>query len=240
MNDLVSYDHKHNEANGENGRDGSSNNYSWNCGVEGPADDPAIEALRNRQVKNFMTLTLLSLGVPMLLMGDEVRRTQYGNNNAYALDNETSWFDWTLVERHADVHRFATLLIARRVVRETAPEQNRTTLNELLRAAAKSWHGIKINKPDWSPWSHSLAFEAELRRENLLFHMIWNAYWEPLEFELPAPKGGPWRRWIDTGLESPYDIVRWQEAPVIGGGAYRAGPRSAVVLYSRPVDRNLI
>ena len=111
LNDLVSYDRKHNEANGENNRDGADDNRSWNCGVEGPTDDAVIEALRNRQVKNFMTVTLLSLGMPMILMGDEVRRTQGGNNNAYCHDNEANWFDWALVTKHADVHRFVRLLI---------------------------------------------------------------------------------------------------------------------------------
>ena len=98
LNDLVSYNQKHNEANGEHNRDGADDNRSWNCGVEGPTDDPAIEKLRNRQVKNFFAATLLSLGMPMILMGDEVRRTQHGNNNAYCHDNETSWFDWTLLD----------------------------------------------------------------------------------------------------------------------------------------------
>ena len=101
LNDLVSYDHKHNEANGEDNRDGADDNRSWNCGVEGPTDDPAIEKLRNRQVKNFLAVTMLSQGMPMMLMGDEVRRTQGGNNNAYCQDNETSWFDWTLLAKHA-------------------------------------------------------------------------------------------------------------------------------------------
>ena len=110
LNDLVSYNRKHNEANGENSRDGSDDNLSWNCGVEGPTDDAEIEALRNRQVKNFLAVTLLAAGMPMLLMGDEVRRTQHGNNNAYCQDSEISWFDWGLVERHADVHRFVKLL----------------------------------------------------------------------------------------------------------------------------------
>ena len=103
LNDLVSYNAKHNERNGEHNRDGADDNRSWNCGVEGPTDDIAVEALRNRQIKNLLTVTLVSLGVPMILMGDEVRRTQRGNNNAYCQDNETSWFDWTLVKKHADV-----------------------------------------------------------------------------------------------------------------------------------------
>ena len=125
LNDLVSYNQKHNEANGEDNRDGADDNRSWNCGVEGPTDDPAVEKLRNRQVKNFLTVTMLSLGVPMILMGDEVRRTQRGNNNAYCQDNETSWFDWTLLEKHADVHRFVSLLIARRLLRDVEHERQR-------------------------------------------------------------------------------------------------------------------
>ena len=127
LNDLVSYNDKHNEANGEENRDGANDNRSWNCGVEGPSDDPAVEQLRNRQVKNFLTVTLLSLGVPMILMGDEVRHTQGGNNNAYCQDNETSWFDWTRLKKHADVHRFLKLLtgpaaVARHGARAPADE----------------------------------------------------------------------------------------------------------------------
>src|SRR5262249_2470916 len=110
LNDLVTYNQKHNEANGEQNRDGSDDNLSWNCGIEGPTDDPAIEKLRNRQVKNFLAATLLSIGVPMISMGDEMRRTQHGNNNAYCHDDETTWFDWTLLNRHADVLRFGSLL----------------------------------------------------------------------------------------------------------------------------------
>jgi glycogen operon protein len=118
LNDLVSYNHKHNEANGEENRDGADDNRSWNCGVEGPTADREIERLRNRQVKNFLTVTMMSLGLPMLLMGDEVRRTQQGNNNPYCQDNETNWFDWSLLKRHEDVHRFTKLLIAKRLLRE--------------------------------------------------------------------------------------------------------------------------
>src|SRR6185369_6492408 len=132
MNDLVSYNHKHNEANGEDNRDGADDNRSWNCGVEGPTDDPAIERLRNRQVKNMLTVTLLSLGVPMMLMGDEVRRTQGGNNNAYCLDDESNWFDWSLVEKHADLLRFVSLLIARRGMRDVTHEQRRLSIADML------------------------------------------------------------------------------------------------------------
>jgi glycogen operon protein len=232
LNDLVSYNHKHNEANGEGNRDGCDDNRSWNCGAEGSSDDPAVEALRNRQVKNFLALTMLSLGVPMILMGDEVRRTQRGNNNAYCRDDETSWFDWTLLTRHADVHRFVKLLTARRLMRGIEHERRRVSLNQLLRDAKYAWHGVRLQQPDWSPCSHSLAFSADAPGRQLGLHLILNAYWHPLDFELPpvTDGGGPWRRWIDTGLEPPDEIVEWQTAPVVSARMYQAGPRSVVAL----------
>jgi len=235
LNDLVSYDQKHNEANGEDNRDGADDNRSWNCGAEGPTDDPEVERLRNRQVKNFLTVTMLSLGMPMILMGDEVRRTQAGNNNAYCQDNEISWFDWTLVAKHADVHRFVTLLNSRRLLRDAEYERRRVSLNQLLRQAKTAWHGVKLNQPDWSPSSRSVAFTAEISREKLLIHLILNAYWEALDFALPpAGNGGEstWRRWIDTALDSPNDIVEWQSSASTTGSVYRAEPRSVVVLFT--------
>jgi glycogen operon protein len=232
LNDLVSYNRKQNEANGEYNRDGTDDNRSWNCGVEGPSDDPAIESLRNRQVKNFLTLTLLSLGIPMILMGDEVRRTQGGNNNAYCQDDETSWFDWTRLATHADVHRFTRLLAARRVLRDATIEPQRTSLADLLRQASTAWHGVTVGKPDWSPRSHSLAFGANMRRAGLALYLMMNAYWEPLDFELPAASDGAWRRWIDTSQETPDDIVPWEEAPALTGGVYRLRERSVGVLWS--------
>src|SRR5262245_25472246 len=216
LNDLVSYDQKHNEANGEDNRDGANDNRSWNCGAEGPTDDPAVERLRNRQVKNYLTVTLISLGVPMILMGDEVRHTQRGNNNAYCHDNETSWFDWALVKKHADLHRFVSLLIARRVLRDTEHELQRVSLTTLLEKANKAWHGVRLYQPDWGDYSRSVALSAVLQREGPRFHLILNAYWEPLDFELPKLEdGGLWRRWIDTALDSPQDIVPWEAAPTV-------------------------
>ena len=235
LNDLVSYNQKHNEANGEENRDGGDDNRSWNCGTEGPSDDPEIERLRNRQVRNFLTVSLLSLGLPMFVMGDEVRRTQQGNNNAYCQDAEANWFDWTLLHRHADVLRFVQLLNARRSRRGTGPERLRMSLTELLEAAEHAWHGTKRNSPDWSEHSHSVAFSAVLPHQGLSAFFIFNAYWELLEFELPLLESGPgqsWRRWIDTSLDSPEDIVQWQSAPAVSGFTYRAGPRSVVVLWA--------
>jgi isoamylase len=235
LNDLVSYERKHNEANGEDNRDGADDNRSWNCGVEGPTEDPDIEKLRTRQVKNFFTVTIMSPGMPMMLMGDEVRRTQGGNNNAYCQDNETSWFDWTLLTKRADVHRFVTLLNARRVLRDVEYERQRVSLNQLLRQAQMTWHGIKLGAPDWGHSSHSLAFTARSTMDRTSYHVVLNAYWEPLEFELPAVADcgpHPWRRWIDTFLDSPHDIVEWERAPLVAGHTYRAEPRSVVILFA--------
>jgi isoamylase len=232
MNDLVSYNEKHNDANGEGNRDGANDNRSWNCGVEGPTDDPEIERLRNRQVKNFFATTLLSLGMPMFLMGDEVRRTQRGNNNAYCQDNEISWFDWKDVERHAEILRFVQLLCEQRTQRDASHEKARVGLTEMLRGASKAWHGVRLNEPDWSDSSYAIAFSGELRQQGLLFYLIMNAYWEPMDFELPVAPTTPWRRWIDTGLDSPNDIVAWDQSPEIVNGHYQALDRSVVWLFS--------
>jgi glycogen operon protein len=233
LNDLVSYNSKHNEENGEDNRDGCDDNRSWNCGVEGPCGDPAIESLRNRQVKNFLTVTMLSLGIPMIHMGDEVRRTQHGNNNAYCQDNDISWFDWNLVKKHADVHRFVRLLNERRFLRDMEHERRRWSLTELLCQAKHAWHGVKLGQPDWSPCSHSLALEGTVRTQGLRFYLIMNAYWEPLDFEVPpVTDSHAWRRWIDTALEPPQDIVEWRAAPRLTHSLYRAGARSVAVLIA--------
>jgi glycogen operon protein len=230
LNDVVSYDRKHNEANGEDNRDGSNDNVSWNCGVEGPTTDPAIEALRNRQVKNFLVIELLAAGTPMLLMGDEMRHTQRGNNNAYCQDNEISWLDWSLLERHADVHRFVTLLTAFRRRRGAGAAES-LTLSELLNRTRIEWHGVLPGAPDWGTQSHSLAFTLCHERHRMQLYGIFNAYWEPLTFRLPHLTGvSPWRRCVDTALSSPDDIYPWNQAPVHDKTDYVAQPRSAVVL----------
>jgi glycogen operon protein len=232
LNDLVSYNEKRNEANGEENRDGENHNRSWNCGVEGPTDDPAVEKLRNQQVKNYLTVTLMSLGVPMILMGDEVRRTQQGNNNAYCQDSEIGWFDWSLLTEHADVQRFVSLLCARRRLRNTEHERQRISLCDMLKAAKKGWHGVKLDQPDWGDQSLSVAVNAELRQEGLQFHLILNGYRDFLDFELPVLPHGVWRRWIDTALDSPQDIVPWEAASPVSGAFYRASAHSVVMLFT--------
>ena len=233
LNDLVSYNEKHNDANGEENRDGANDNRSWNCGVEGPTTEPDIEALRNRQAKNLLAILMLSAGTPMLLMGDEVRRTQAGNNNAYTLDNETNWFDWALVEKHADIHRFARMLTAFRQRRGVVAEEITLDLKQLLEITRITWHGVRLNEPDWSDHSHSLAFTLNGFSNRFLFHAIFNAYWEPLQFELPlVPADGrsAWRRCIDTSLAAPDDIRRWAEATEIAAPYYPAQSRSVALL----------
>jgi isoamylase len=233
LNDLVSCNHKHNEANGENNRDGSDDNLSWNCGAEGPTDDATIEALRNRQAKNFFTLELVAAGTPMLLMGDEVRRTQRGNNNAYCQDGDISWFDWSLLERHADIHRFVRALNAFRQRRDVVAEGGRLSLNQLLERAKIEWHGVALNQPDWSEHSHSLAFTLRSLRAHFLMHGMLNAYWEPLTFEIPpvpAESRQRWRRCVDTALASPDDFSPWEEASSVEATTYTVQSRSVVIL----------
>ena len=238
LNDLTSYNQKHNEANGENNRDGADDNRSDNWGVEGPTDDPVVEKLRNRQVRNFLTVTMVSLGLPMILMGDEVRRTQFGNNNPYCQDNETSWFDWTLVAKHADVLRFVRVLSAQRQNRRMTSQPEHRSLNQMLREGNRVWHGVKLGQPDWSLSSHSLALSTACRKDNLLLYLILNAYSQPLEFELPpmSPENHSWRRWIDTSLDSPNDIVEWPAAPTVMSRTYLAAPHSVVALFAWTLD----
>lgn len=230
MNDLVSYNAKHNDENRQNNQDGTDSNLSWNCGVEGPAPDAQVDTLRNRQCKNFLAVTLLALGTPMLLMGDEVRRTQRGNNNAFCQDNEVSWFDWALVEKHAGLLRFVKQLICYRLHPDTAVEHN-LSLNEFLIQAQVQWHGAKLHQPDLSHDSHTLAYTAKTLAGRFLTHTILNAYWEPLEFELPPNSN--WHRWIDTVLEPPDDICEWHDAPAVQKQSYLVQPRSVVVLFAR-------
>jgi glycogen operon protein len=234
LNDLVSYNVKHNDANAEGNRDGSDCNLSWNCGVEGPTDDLAVERLRNQQVKNFLALTLLPPGAPMLLMGDEVRRTQRGNNNAYCQDNEISWFDWSALARHRDIHRFTRLLLMLRARGDRARGRLVLNLNEVLRQAKVKWHGVKVGCPDWSDHSHSLAFTADTLDGRFLVHGIVNAFWEPLSFELPACIGVQqgWRRAIDTALDAPHDICDSPDAAPLVEEVYAVQPRSLVLLFA--------
>jgi len=233
LNDLVSYNHKHNECNGEDNRDGTDNNLSWNCGVEGRTSDPVVENLRNQQIKNFFAVTLFSAGTPMIQMGDEVRRTQWGNNNAYCQDNEHSWFDWSLTSKHADILRFVQQLIRFRLSFASSREDERLSLADFLQHAAIRWHGVNLDEPDWGDDSRSLAITVKSYRGDRLTHFILNAYWKTLEFRLPTPAhGNSWRRVIDTALKPPLDIADAGNGLPIEKLTYTVQPRSAVILYS--------
>ena len=236
LNDLVSYDHKHNEANLEGNRDGSDHNLSWNCGVEGPTNDPDIERVRHRQIKNFFTITLISLGTPMLLMGDEVRRTQHGNNNVYCQDNELSWFDWALLERHGDMLDFVRQLIRLRLRLDMLQEDHGMSLIQLLEEAQIQWHGIELHQPDWGENARSLSFTAQSLDGKQLCHVMLNAYWEALEFALPPRPADPafgWRRLIDTYREPPEDFWQPLRAPLVEDSRYVVGSRTVLVLIAR-------
>jgi glycogen operon protein len=245
LNDLVSYGGKHNEANGEGNRDGTDNNLSWNCGAEGPTEDPAVEALRARQVRNFLAILMLSQGVPMLLMGDEARQTQAGNNNAYCQDNELTWFDWGLAERHADLVRFTGELIA---FRRRHPNLRRVSwfggrVNE-RGLGEVSWHGCRLWSPGWDdPTSHVLAFTLagfpgddpdDGQAHDVDIHAMLNMDWQDLDFDIPPLAGREWVRVIDTAAASPGDIAPAGGGEPVAGPTIRVANRSVVVLVSRP------
>jgi glycogen operon protein len=187
--------------------------------VEGDSDDPAVEALRNRQLRNFAALLLLSRGVPMFTAGDEVRRTQHGNNNAYCQDNEISWFDWTLVEKNRGLHRFWKRMIEFRKAHKTLRSR------QFFTGAEVTWHGTKLESPGWSdPEARALALT--LAGEPCL-HVMFNMHWDSLEFELPNRL---WKKAVDTAQPSPNDIPDAGAEPEVTTATLTVQPRSVVVL----------
>ncbi|MFO0928879.1 MAG: glycogen debranching protein GlgX [Gemmataceae bacterium] len=228
--DLVSYNRKHNRANGENNRDGMDENYSWNCGVEGPTSDAAVLALRRRQCRNLFATLMLSQGVPMVLAGDEFLRTQGGNNNAWCQDNEVSWVDWSLAQANVDFLRFAREMIA---LRKRHPALRRRTF---LQPGDVVWHGVEPNKPDFTPTSRTLALVLDGtrtgRERDADFYVAFNAWKDPLPFVIPpAPQGRRWRRAVDTALAAPMDIALPDDGPVVPERTrYTLAPFSLIVL----------
>jgi glycogen operon protein len=228
--DLVSYDHKHNKANGENNIDGSNENFSWNCGQEGPTHSREINTLRFRQIRNLATLLLLSQGVPMILGGDEMGRTQQGNNNAYCQDNEISWVNWELTKTHVHLLRFFKLLIKFRKKHSVFRHKD---FDDPFQTIA--WHGVKLGQPDWSWESRSLAMHLKDIRHPEDIFIIANAHWEGHKFELPSlGVGRGWFRVVDTFLEPPFDMVEeGMEPRLMEQRLYEVGPRSVVVLLGK-------
>ncbi len=233
LNDLVSYDHKHNEANGENNTDGIDENLSWNCGWEGATDDVAIEELRLRQIKSFFAILMLSQGIPMFVAGDEVRRTQQGNNNAYCQDNEISWFDWSLVEKNSGLFRFFQHMIMFRkrysCLRRNWFYSGQHNSRGIVDIA---WHGCFLSQPGWdNPDSRVLAYTIGSIEEggeiDHDIHIMMNMEWEDLDFELPPSDTRQWYRIIDTGQPHPNDFVK--HANAITETVYRVKKHSVVV-----------
>jgi isoamylase len=244
--DLVSYDRKHNEANGDANRDGSNDNRSWNCGAEGPSDDPEISALRQRQVRNFLVTVLLSQGIPMLLAGDELGRTQSGNNNAYCQDNDMSFLDWDLAAKHTDLTDFAAGLSALRkahpVFRRRRFFSGQGSPDGQRDIIWLSPSGAEMTEQDWAnDYARALAVcvngdaitEAGPRGERITDHdfiLLLNAHSEPVTFVLPTSFGAPGVRWhvvVDTAL------ARVATAPADAapaGPAVDVGARSVIVL----------
>jgi glycogen operon protein len=229
LNDLVSYHSKHNEANGEDNRDGSDANYSENCGAEGETTDAGIEAVRKGQIKNFLLTLLISRGVPMLLGGDEFRRTQGGNNNAYCQDDETSWHDWTCLERHQEIYRFARGLIALRAAHPILGKEQFYTDAEI------EWFGPQGRLPAWTdPKEKRFGCLVHEGGQNALC-LLFNAGTEAADFRLPrVPDGARWHLAMDTCHKAPQDLFIAGEEPLLDSAElYRAGPRSSAILVAR-------
>ncbi|WP_432994083.1 glycogen debranching protein GlgX [Dactylosporangium sp. CA-233914] len=224
--DLVSYDHKHNEANGEGNRDGNDDNMSWNCGAEGPTDDPAVLALREQQMKNLATLLMLSRGVPMVLSGDEFARTQQGNNNAYCQDNPIGWVNWHLAGANAGLLRFWRGLIAFRARHATLRAAEFYPPDEV------AWHGTRLGVPNWGdPQARALACTIRGHAGGPDLHLMMNMYWEPLDFQIPLD-GRHWVRAIDTALPAGDDLRDEGGEPPVPGPHYTLSGRSIAVLLS--------
>jgi isoamylase len=231
--DLVSYNEKHNEANGEDNCDGANDNYSWNCGVEGPACDPDIVGLRQRQAKNALCMLLLAQGVPMLLMGDECGRTQLGNNNAYCHDGSLTWFDWELLESNAELHRFSRLVIRLR----RGGHLLCSSPQSIAEAPAVTWHGTNSFQPDWSATSRVLAIQRTLAGATGIqsVYAAMNMYWEDLNFTLPdPPTDKAWHLSVNTAASSPCDIAELgEELPINSGRDFSVGARSVAIFIAK-------
>jgi glycogen operon protein len=241
--DLVSFNEKHNHANGEGNNDGTNDNHSWNCGVEGWTDDPAINFLRMKQMKNALAMLLVSQGVPMILMGDEVGRSQKGNNNAYCHDSELSWMDWRLLQTNAQLWRFCRALVhfrhAHPILRNRYHFSNRDYVGSGY--ADITWHGTQAWNADWSDSSRTIAFMLDGHharggtvKDDFLYVAI-NMHWDSHTFELPGlPAGTAWHVFANSGVASPDDVWEPGSEPVLSDQqAMILSDRSVCILVGR-------
>jgi glycogen operon protein len=244
LRDLVSYEIKHNEENGENNLDGSDINFSANYGIEGPSSNPAIETIRDRLMKNFIATMMVSLGTPMILGGDEIGRTQRGNNNAYCQDNDTSWYDWSCLEKYHGLYRFIKEMIAFRLRHlgfmrpefYTGRDGNYNAIPDI------SWFDEEGETPDWEKIGSCLALRVDGSKADILadrddndFFIMFNAGLKPSVFKIcDVPEGKKWVRAVDTGVPSPEDIrTPGEEEPLASPDAYLVKEQSMVILISR-------
>ena len=230
LNDLVSYRQKHNDENGEYGHDGTDANYSENCGVEGPSDDPAVEALRKRLIKNFILTLFISRGMPMLQGGDELRRTQRGNNNAYCQDNEITWYDWKLLEKHQDIFRFTRGMISIRRAHPVLRKESFYSDSDIR------WYGPSGAPPDWFDERQKSFACLVFGHEDADLFLIFNAANDAVDFSIPtASKAEDWHLAVDTFRPAPEDFFEPGKEPSLRGEkTFRAGPRSSAILLTRP------
>jgi glycogen operon protein len=235
--DLMSYNEKHNEANGERNRDGCNHNISWNSGAEGETKNPAINALRLRRIRTAAVLLMLSQGVPMFVAGDEFGRTQHGNNNAWCQDNETGWVDWRLASKNRDLLRFFRLLIALRQHhaafrrRSFFPPPGADNREEIF------WQSTEPGRPDWSPAAKTLAFHlagSMAEPPDHDFVVLLNSHPETRIFQTPTPpRGTRWHCLIDTAAAPPRDIVPEYESRPLAAATVAVAAFGAVVLVAR-------
>ena len=240
--DLVAYNRKHNLANGEDNRDGENHNNSWNHGVEGPSSDPAITALRQRQQRNLLSSLLLARGVPMLLMGDEVGRSQGGNNNSWCQDSPLSWMVWNDDHCDLELKRFLQRLLKLRAALPqlfnplVPPREIRRKPVEPPSGLWRQWHGVELGKPDWAAWSRTAAMSLHHDSDGALLWIGFNAYSDALEFALPTPASS-WRCVINTGL-GPADDFPATPTPC-EGTSLELSSRSLVLLLAEQLTEDL-
>ncbi|MDQ1265435.1 MAG: isoamylase [Bacteroidota bacterium] len=237
LQDLVSYNGKHNDANGEHNNDGIDDNLSWNSGAEGETDNPDIIWFRNKRIKNFASVLMLSVGVPMILSGDEAGKTQFGNNNAYCMDNELSWFDWNLVKKDNDILRFFKSMIQFRKRNSSLRRENFFN-GSINKRGFKDieWHGCRLYSPGWDDASSkALAFTmGAFAKGEPDIHVMMNMDYQTLSFEIPAINGGrKWYRFADTNLSYPDDITESGKEVSIDDSKYLVNPYSIVILISK-------
>ena len=232
--DLVSYERKHNDANGEMGRDGSDDNLSWNCGTEGPTSEPAVLVLREQQVRNFLCLLFLSHGTPMLLMGDESGHTRQGNNNPWCQDNELNWLDWDQVRRNTDLVRFAGKLVRFTESLEILQENRFWAATNPELKGDISWHGEKPGRPDWTTSSRILAFTLEQPASGHHVHAMLNAGDKEVDFTLPEPPAGRvWARILDTSRILTDDTPEFTPIPLPEASMVQVQGHTITVLQCR-------